>query len=811
MHILSSILAASLLTVAAVRGQVVQTIYSFPNDGSQGEYPAGTMALGPGGLLYGTTVEGGINDKGTAFKITTEGAFTSLGSFDPATTGTRPYSRLINGGDGFLYGVTERNTGTSGDPNGTLFKLDPENGLSVVFQLPGFGITPKFPRALLAVEPGAIRVLGSDGSAGFWKVPLNGSAATSFNLAANIVGAFAYSATLGSNGLIYGTTTGVSFVGTDPTLRGTIFRVSPEGTDLVRLHDCQQATGTTPTGAMVQATDGNFYGTMVAGGSSGKGVIFRLSPEGDYTVIHHFTSLSTPLGDLMQATDGFLYGTAQFGGATNLGGVFRISLNGAYTLLHNFNGNNGTRPQSGLVQANDGNLYGTVSEGGAGGKGTIYRVKLSLPPPNRAPVALDDIGVTSVNPVTINVLGNDFDSEGGALTVTEVSVPGAGTATILGDNTIQYDPGIGFSGSDTFTYTVSDPAGLTATATVTIQTEPAQAAVYSGVFNGLLNLDPEFTGNSDSPRAQIVVAIGSTGRFSGFMLTQRARVPFRGVFNLTDGIAAARVNIPGKGKAVLFLGFRPDEEATLLAVVFGREVWAGGARPVIPSGLAATDNHTVALVSQGAALPDGFGFGVMQIRANGLVSCAGKYGDGTRLAWGTTLVSAPDGAPLIPVFSEPLPGGVCAGVFDSRADPANYDFAGSLRWIRPPGRKATLPYASGFTGYAAGGSSRYIPKPRGGTLDSAFNLVPDLVGLAFIAGGPLAAPIGGEFAFAPRRVVVTSPLKQLVFNQRNGLVTGRMMNGTKQVSFIGIVNQPGNFGAGQFQIGGVFGRFELNP
>ena len=475
----------------------------------------------PGGHLYGTTVEGGTGDHGTAFKITTDGAFTSLGSFDPATTGRRPYSRLINVGDGLLYGVTERNTGTAGDPNGTLFKLHPENGLSVVFQLPGSGTTPKFPRALLAVETGAIRVLGSDGPAGFWKVPLDGSPATSFNLPGNVVGSFAYSATLGSNGLIYGTTTGVSYVGTDPVLRGTLFRVATDGNNLVKLHDCEQATGTTPSGGMVQATDGNFYGTMYAGGSGGKGCVFRLTPDGGYTVIHHFTGLANPLGDLMQATDGFLYGTAQFGGASGLGGVFRISLAGAYTQLHNFNGNNGTRPQAGLTQASDGNLYGTAYEGGAGGKGTIFRVKLSLPPLNRAPVALDDIGVTTGNVVSVDVTANDFDPEEGALTVTEVTTPQFGTATIV-DNTVQYDPGINFAGSDSFEYTVRDPAGLTATATVTIQSDPVQNVVYSGAFNGLMYLDPELTGDIDTPRAQIAVAVNELGKVTGVMLTGRS-------------------------------------------------------------------------------------------------------------------------------------------------------------------------------------------------------------------------------------------------------------------------------------------------
>lgn len=796
--------------VGAVFGETVETIFSFPNDGSLGEYPSGSMAVGPGGNLYGTTVEGGVNDKGTAFKITPAGVFTSLGSFNPATTGTRPYSRLINIGDGFLYGVTERNTGVSGDPNGTLFKLDPDNGLSVVFQLPGSGTTPKFPRALLAVESGAIRVLGSDGPAGFWKVPLDGGTRTSFGVPGNVVGAFPYSATLGSNGLIYGTTTGISFVGTDPVLRGTLFRVAPDGMNLVKLHDCVQATGTTPTGAMVQASDGNFYGTMAAGGTSAKGCVFRLTPDGDYTVIHHFSVLASPIGDLIQATDGFLYGTTQVGGS-GLGGVFRMSLSGAFTVLHNFNGNSGTRPVAGLTQAPDGNLYGVVAEGGAGGKGAIFRVRLSLPPPNRAPLALDDIGVTTNTAVVIDVLANDFDPESAALTVASVTDPAHGTAAILGDNTVEYTPDGTFAGTDTFTYIVRDAAGLTSEATVSIQSAVADPVVYSGVFNALLSLDPDLAGSSDVPRAQLLVVVNSLGKVTGSLITGRKRVSFRTAFDLTDGTASAKVKLPGR-KAVLFLGFRTDEPGTILAFVFGREIWSGSGRPAIPGVVANIGKHTIALEASTAGMPAGYGYGVMQVKANGLVTCVGKHGDGTKLTWGTTLVSATDQAPLIAVFSEPLAGGVSAGVLDSRGV-APQSFAGVVRWIRPPAAKISAPYSSGFTGNATAFVSRFTPAAA---LSTLLDFGPDGLGSVVCGAGSLANLITGPFSIvgpppATLRIAPALPLKSLTIDRKTGLFKGKILNGTKAVSFTGAVLQSGNLGAGQLSIGGVTSSVDLNP
>lgn len=810
---LAKLAACCLILSGSAFAQTFSTIYSFPADGSMGKGPEATLTVGPDAQLYGAAVKGGANDHGAVFKVSTDGGVSMLGSLQDTTTGRFPFARLASPGDGFLYGATERNDTAGGAPLGTVFKVNPAGGLSVVYQFPGGGTGPKLPHALVATDSATLQVLGSS-PGGLWNVTTGGSATNTYTFGTTAAdGVFPFSLIRGSDGKLYGTTEGIGYVGTDPGLRGTLFRINANGTGMTKLHDCLYETGVAPRGAMVEAGDGSFYGTMSAGGANARGVIFQLTPGGTYTVIYHFDGLQTPQGDLLLATDGYLYGTTSSGGPNNYGGVFRIKPDGTgYKVIQTFLGPNGSRPRGGLVQANDGNLYGTTSEGGASNVGTIFRVGLDLPPPNRAPVALDDIGVTSGDAISIDVLGNDFDPESGQLTVTAVSTPSHGTVTIVSGNSIDYDPAIGFAGTDSFTYTVSDSQGLTATATVAIQSTPVTNVVYSGGYNGLLNYDPELAGNADFPRAQIFVAINEFGGFTGFLVTKRKKVPFRGAFDLEEGTAAVKVTLPNKKKATVFLGFRQDEEATLLAVVFGREVWSGSARPYAQSGLTTTERQTVVMVSQGSGMPDGFGYGVMQIKPSGLVTCVGKHGDGTKLTWATTLVLDTDGmTKLIPVFAEPVTGGVCAGVLDPRANPVDYDFAGRLRWIRPPGRKATLPYASGFTGETAAGASHYTPRPPNGTLDMAFSLVGDGIGVAFIADGPLAAPIGAPWSFAPTRVAVTDPLKQLVFNQKTGFVSGKMRNGTSTVSFSGIVNQPGNFGAGLFLINSVAGRFELNP
>src|SRR5205814_9772212 len=86
-----------------------------------------------------------------------------------------------------------------------------------------------------------------------------------------------------------------------------------------------------------------------------------------------------------------------------------------------------------------------------------------------APLANHDSATTPPNtPGTVNVLGNDTDSDNDTLTVTAVSLPSHGVATVNLDNTVTYAPVLGYSGLDSFTYDVSDGNGGTATGTVSV-------------------------------------------------------------------------------------------------------------------------------------------------------------------------------------------------------------------------------------------------------------------------------------------------------------------------------------------------------
>jgi uncharacterized repeat protein (TIGR03803 family) len=138
--------------------------------------------------------------------------------------------------------------------------------------------------------------------------------------------------------------------------------------------------------SLAQGNDGNFYGTSSAGGTSGKGTVFRMTPGGALTTLVSFTGGNDggqPYAGVIQGSDGNFYGTTSQGGAKNFGTVFKMNPNGAVTTLVSFNGTgvrDGAIPYSGLVQGSDGNFYGTTywggdkNAGGGSGLGTVFTI-----------------------------------------------------------------------------------------------------------------------------------------------------------------------------------------------------------------------------------------------------------------------------------------------------------------------------------------------------------------------------------------------------------------------------------------------------
>ena len=790
-----------------------QSLYSFPGDKSQGRYPEAALTIGPDGSLYGTASSGGTGDptgdSGTAFKITTNGVFSVLGHFERSTTGTYPTARLLNIGDGFLYGATHSNSEVPMETfGGTVFKLNPAGGLSVVFNLPGGGTGPMVPTAVASGEPNVLHVLGSS-RGGIWRVPLGGgipTIASQFALTGDD-GLFPSSLVRGADGKLYGTTEGNTYNEGLVNRRGTIFRTESNGSALQTLFEFHTAdSGAEPTAAMALDSDGIFYGVTKGGGSLQDGVFYRFDPANfspgtpgsGFTALTNLNDVSSSGGDVLLASDGKLYGTSEY-----LDGyVWRINKDGTgFQIVHQFNGTNGRTPTGGLVQALDGNLYGTTRGGGVGNNGTIYRIDLNLPAPpiNHRPVAINDHEFSAGSAVSVDVLANDFDADEDILTITIKTQPQHGTATLQsGQIVYQPTPGGGYTDFDEFEYTVTDPDGLESSATVTITNGEPPAIWTAGVYNGILNLDPSFSGNTDSPRGQLVINVTETGLITGKLFTERSRLTVRGVVT-EDGIAIAVVRLPKQGKALLFLA---PGEGGVSVFLFGKETWSGVLAPLRANNVAAESKYTVILGTLDANLPVGKGFGAMRVFPNGLVTVVGKLGDGTRLATASTLVTV-NGESAMPIYTSAVKGGAFAGLF--LKDLAMNDvMVGEFRWIRPAASKPTKPYALGFAGTAGGATWPYQPSPKG-----VLPVTISSIGQAGVAGSQFPARVFGSMTSANGRITTTAPLKSFSINRKTGIYTGTMKVENRAVKFHGAVVQSSAVGFGQFTLDGITGASDF--
>jgi uncharacterized repeat protein (TIGR03803 family) len=177
-------------------------------------------------------------------------------------------------------------------------------------------------------------------------------------------GALPYDAALvqGTDGNLYGTT----FEG-GAYDSGAAYKITLSGA-YTKLADFTDAEGF-PIGALIQATDGYFYGVTGL-------IVFKMTPAGTLTTLHTFSGSdgSEPYFGLIQASNGKLYGTTTIGGANNDGTVFEVTTSGSFTILHNFDGTDGENPYCGLLQATNGNFYGTTQAGGAHNGGTIFEI-----------------------------------------------------------------------------------------------------------------------------------------------------------------------------------------------------------------------------------------------------------------------------------------------------------------------------------------------------------------------------------------------------------------------------------------------------
>lgn len=365
-------------------GSGYQRLHSFATSGNEGYFPQAGLTQGSDGLLYGVAFQGGTNSRGTVFKLSTSGtSFSVLYHFGSgAGDGTNPEG-LIQGNDSLLYGMTV-NGGIQGA--GTAFRLN-TNGLgeNIFHQFinpdGGDGINPQATLAMdssgtwYGTTPGG----GSNGSGTVFKMNQSGSGYMilySFG-ATNGDGTNPQGGVVrGRDGFLYGTT---YYGGTNG--QGAVFRIGTNGGSYQILrHFGRTNDGNNPAAGLVQGSDGYLYGTTVQGGASGQGTVFKLSTSGSgYTNLYSFAGSPTdganPEAGVLQGADARLYGTTAQGGANYEGTVFTMDTNGcSYSTLYHFNNvpGDGSQPEAGLMQGSNGMLFGTTYYGGTNGQGTIF-------------------------------------------------------------------------------------------------------------------------------------------------------------------------------------------------------------------------------------------------------------------------------------------------------------------------------------------------------------------------------------------------------------------------------------------------------
>ena len=363
--------------------QTLTTIYAFclQYPCTDGASPAGTLVQGHDGNFYGTLSDVGFSGQGTVYKLTPSGTFTNLHSFTGLTDGGVPRSGLIQASDGNFYGDTE-----GGGTCGVAYRVTASGTLTPLHEFAGGagdGCEPFGP--LVQASDGnfyGTTYLGGGsttcqyGCGTVFKMTAAGTVTILHDFCTQSGCADGYNPTAGliqgSDGNLYGETL---FGG--PNGYGAIFKISPSGGFTV-LASFNNADGSQPSGGLVQGSDGNFYGTTSQGGTAGgqAGTVFKMTPSGTLTTLHNFCSLSLCAdgaasgAGLLQASDGNFYGTTSGGGAHGYGTVFAITSDGSFSSLYSFCSQGGTSctdgsyPYSGLIQASDGKLYGVTSQGG---------------------------------------------------------------------------------------------------------------------------------------------------------------------------------------------------------------------------------------------------------------------------------------------------------------------------------------------------------------------------------------------------------------------------------------------------------------
>jgi len=301
---------------------------------------------------------------------------------DNNTSGISNKSFFAQGPDGELY-----DTNYSGGEynNGSVFEMSTSGDYELLYSFcqAGGSLCPD------GLDPNGGVTLGSDGDfyGTTWGGGINGNGTVfkitpagklttlhSFSGVGTDGSGPYYPVLQASNGDFYGTTSAGGEYG-----NGTFFKITSKGSLTTLASFESSVNGYTPN-LPVEGTDGDFYGTTNNGGPDSDcncGVVYKATAAGKITVLYTFPSgQGSPVGQLVQGSDGNFWGVTDGSAFISCGELFKISSSGDFTVVHTFAGQptDACGPVSGLIAGSDGNLYGVSPPGGSANYGVIYKV-----------------------------------------------------------------------------------------------------------------------------------------------------------------------------------------------------------------------------------------------------------------------------------------------------------------------------------------------------------------------------------------------------------------------------------------------------
>ena len=425
--LLPMIAFALLLTATSATAQTYVPLFTYPEtiNNTTGVAAPALFSQGPDGELYSTIQSNGTYNSGSVYKMTTAGGYSLVYSFCSEgghclVTGNDPWGGVTLGTDGKLYGTTATD-GAEGA--GTIFKITPAGAWTKLWDFTA-GLTSQHLNdegkpyyAPFQATDGNFYGVDEGVYSGtygvFYKITTTGKlTAYPFNYTD---GAIPNLPTQGTDGNFYGTT---QLGGGAACECGTVYKANAGG-KITKLHtftgyvSSTVYDGTRPIGALVQAGDGDFWGTTYEGGAYNEGTIFKISASGTYTLVYSFQYASPeflgakPVAGLTLGSDSNLYGVTEVGGKNGYGTIFQVTTGGTVTFLHSFCSvtgcTDGILPQTPLVQHTNGKFYGTAS-GNSLCCGVFYSLDMGLPPFTRLPATSGKVGAT------VEFLGQGFDS-----------------------------------------------------------------------------------------------------------------------------------------------------------------------------------------------------------------------------------------------------------------------------------------------------------------------------------------------------------------------------------------------------------------